>query len=70
SLRLELAGTGGTDAAFGVTNSGYNTGIAVREGAGYDFSVWARTDAPGGTPLTVRLTDAGGAALAEPLRLG
>ncbi|AUS81971.1 alpha-N-arabinofuranosidase [Actinoalloteichus sp. AHMU CJ021] len=68
-LRLELAGAGGADAAFGVTNSGYNTGIAVREDAGYDFSVWARTDAPGGTPLTVRLTDAGGAALAEPLRL-
>ncbi|MFF8842313.1 alpha-L-arabinofuranosidase C-terminal domain-containing protein [Streptomyces sp. NPDC015127] len=41
-----------------VTNSGYNTGIAVEKGRRYDFSVWARAD--GATPLTVTLHDAGG----------
>ncbi|OIJ86899.1 hypothetical protein BIV25_40490 [Streptomyces sp. MUSC 14] len=35
-----------------------NTGIAVRDGATYDFSVWARAGT--GTALTVRLQDAGG----------
>ncbi|MFG2355355.1 alpha-L-arabinofuranosidase C-terminal domain-containing protein [Streptomyces sp. NPDC048521] len=45
-------------AGSAVTNSGYNTGVAVRDGARYDFSVWARAEA--GTTLTVTLQDAGG----------
>lgn len=45
-------------AGSSVTNSGYNTGIAVQDGEKYDFSVWARADA--GTTLTVSLQDAGG----------
>ncbi|MEU0598274.1 alpha-L-arabinofuranosidase C-terminal domain-containing protein [Streptomyces sp. NPDC006393] len=45
-------------AGSSVTNSGYNTGIAVQEGEKYDFSVWARADA--GTTLTVTLQDSGG----------
>ncbi|KOV65781.1 alpha-L-arabinofuranosidase C-terminal domain-containing protein [Streptomyces sp. MMG1121] len=45
-------------AGSAVTNSGYNTGIAVTDGVKYDFSVWARADA--GTTLTVSLQDAGG----------
>ncbi|MGK5739314.1 alpha-L-arabinofuranosidase C-terminal domain-containing protein [Micromonospora sp. URMC 103] len=58
---------GGT---YGVLNSGYNTGIALQAGKTYDFSVWARTDATGGTPLTVTLRDqAGATTYAEPLRL-
>lgn len=43
-----------------VTNSGYNTGIAVRKGERYDFSVWARTDGAGRAPLTLTLHDASG----------
>jgi alpha-L-arabinofuranosidase len=62
-LRVSLDGP---DAGVRLTNSGYNTGIAVRAGQRYDFSVWARTDRTGGTPLTVSLDDASGA-LAEPL---
>ncbi|WP_225098233.1 alpha-L-arabinofuranosidase C-terminal domain-containing protein [Streptomyces sp. CoH27] len=46
-------------AGSSVTNSGYNTGVAVQDGKTYDFSVWARADA--GTTLTVSLQDAGGA---------
>ncbi|MFI2201228.1 alpha-L-arabinofuranosidase C-terminal domain-containing protein [Streptomyces sp. NPDC020192] len=45
-------------AGSSVTNSGYNTGIALEDGKKYDFSVWARADA--GTTLTVSLQDAGG----------
>jgi len=63
-LRLDLANpAGGT---YGVTNSGFNTGLPVKAGERYDLSLWARTDATGGTPLTVTLTDASGA-LAQPL---
>ncbi|MGY3519622.1 alpha-L-arabinofuranosidase C-terminal domain-containing protein [Micromonospora sp. PTRAS2] len=65
-LRLDLANTG--DGRYGVTNAGYNTGIALRAGGAYDFSVWARTDAAAGTPLTVTLHDAAGRPLAAPLR--
>ena len=55
-LRLALANpTGGT---FGVSNAGYNTGVRLEAGKTYDFSVWARTDSPAGTPLTVTLRDA------------
>ncbi|MFF9896278.1 alpha-L-arabinofuranosidase C-terminal domain-containing protein [Streptomyces longispororuber] len=44
-----------------VTNSGYGTGIAVREGERYDFSVWARAGEGSGAPLTVTLRDSSGA---------
>ena len=63
-LRLDLTGSG-----FGVANAGYNTGIPLTRGDKYDFAVWARTSTPTGTPLTVRLTDAGGAVLARPTTL-
>ncbi|MDK1476883.1 alpha-L-arabinofuranosidase C-terminal domain-containing protein [Streptomyces sp. 549] len=43
-----------------VTNSGYNTGIAVEEGKRYDFSVWARADEASAAPLTVTLHDSSG----------
>ncbi|MGW7054361.1 alpha-L-arabinofuranosidase C-terminal domain-containing protein [Streptomyces sp. NPDC054887] len=71
-LRLDLSGNGGGGAAFGVANTGYNEGIAVRAGKKYDFSVWARTDRPGsGTPLGVELRagDGGATPLAKPLRI-
>lgn len=42
-----------------LTNSGYNTGLSLRAGETYDFSVWARADTR--TDLTVTLKDAGGA---------
>ncbi|MEU6589009.1 alpha-L-arabinofuranosidase C-terminal domain-containing protein [Streptomyces sp. NPDC046881] len=45
-------------AGSSVTNAGYNTGIAVRDGKAYDFSVWARAEA--GSALTVTLQDSGG----------
>ncbi|MEU2588466.1 alpha-L-arabinofuranosidase C-terminal domain-containing protein [Streptomyces avermitilis] len=41
-----------------VTNSGYNTGIAVESGKVYDFSVWARADRA--DALGVTLHDADG----------
>ncbi|MHB9862968.1 alpha-L-arabinofuranosidase C-terminal domain-containing protein [Streptomyces sp. YIM S03343] len=41
-----------------VTNTGYNTGIAVEQGKTYDFSVWAR--ATDGAALTVSLQDTDG----------
>jgi alpha-L-arabinofuranosidase len=53
----------------GVINAGYNSGIRVEQGKAYDFSVWARTDAASGTPLTAALTDPAGRDLAQPLRL-
>ncbi|MDQ1039850.1 alpha-L-arabinofuranosidase [Streptomyces sp. V3I8] len=46
------------DGGSSVTNSGYNTGIAVEEGKVYDFSVWARADTA--SALTVTLRDADG----------
>jgi alpha-L-arabinofuranosidase len=53
--------------ASGVTNSGYNSGIALAAGRPYDFSIWARTDSPAGTDLSVTLHDTAGAELAKPL---
>ncbi|MFJ4327253.1 alpha-L-arabinofuranosidase C-terminal domain-containing protein [Streptomyces tricolor] len=53
-------------AGSSVTNAGYNTGVAVRDGEKYDFSVWARAEA--GSTLTVTLQDAGGA-LADARRI-
>ncbi|WP_237047824.1 alpha-L-arabinofuranosidase C-terminal domain-containing protein [Lentzea guizhouensis] len=52
----------------GIINSGYNSGIAVREGQRYDFSVWARTD-QASTPLTATVTDPAGTALGDPVRV-
>jgi alpha-L-arabinofuranosidase len=66
-LRLDL--TNPRHGRYGVTNSGYNSGVALRAGAAYDFSVWARSDAPSGTPLSVSLRDPAGALLAAPARL-
>ncbi|MBE1491578.1 alpha-L-arabinofuranosidase C-terminal domain-containing protein [Plantactinospora soyae] len=65
-LRLNLPAGGG---GYGVINAGYNSGIRVERQRDYDFSVWARTDATAGTPLTVRITDPAGTALATPLRI-
>ena len=56
-LRVTLANKG-DDASFGVTNSSYNTGIALRSRERYDFAVWARTDSSEGTGLSVQLRDA------------
>jgi alpha-L-arabinofuranosidase len=61
-LRLRLANPAG--GVFGVTNESFNGGVAVRKGELYDFSVWARTDAAGGTPLTISLHTTDGTVLA------
>ncbi|WP_337061359.1 alpha-L-arabinofuranosidase C-terminal domain-containing protein [Kineococcus sp. G2] len=66
-LELDLANPGG--GWYGVTNSGFNEGVALQAGARYDFSVWARADAPAGTPLSVTLRGTGGELLADPLSL-
>ncbi|MER7108541.1 alpha-L-arabinofuranosidase C-terminal domain-containing protein [Streptomyces sp. NPDC000229] len=66
-LRLGLTGAAGPAARFGVVNSGYGAGMALREGARYDFSVWARTDSGAGTRLTAELRAADGTALSAPL---
>jgi alpha-L-arabinofuranosidase len=68
-LRLQADAHGDPQARFGVANTGYNTGIAVEEGARYAFSAWARTDQEAGTPLTATLRDPSGKALAKPLEL-
>ncbi|WP_112267089.1 alpha-L-arabinofuranosidase C-terminal domain-containing protein [Lentzea terrae] len=52
----------------GVINSGYNTGIAIKEGQRYDFSVWARTD-QAATPLTATITDPAGHPLGDPVQV-
>ncbi|GGP94950.1 alpha-L-arabinofuranosidase C-terminal domain-containing protein [Streptomyces roseolilacinus] len=66
-LRLDLSGHGAPGSGYGVVNSGHGSGVAVRAGARYDFSVWARTDQRRGTRLTARLRDADGAPLSAPL---
>ena len=67
---LKVALTNAGAGTYGVLNSGYNTGIAIEAGKTYDFSVWARSDAAGGTPLTVALRDqAGTTTYAAPVRL-
>lgn len=48
------------DGGSSVTNSGYNTGIAVAKGKRYDFSVWARAGGTEHAPLTLALRDASG----------
>ncbi|MEV7090757.1 alpha-L-arabinofuranosidase C-terminal domain-containing protein [Streptomyces sp. NPDC093085] len=65
-LRLDPDGSA---AGTGVVNSGYGGGIPVTAGARYDVSVWARTDRPQGTPLTLALRTADGTALAPALRV-
>ncbi|MGW0562454.1 alpha-L-arabinofuranosidase C-terminal domain-containing protein [Streptomyces sp. NPDC003016] len=67
-LRLDLNGDGDGGDRFGIANSGYNAGIAVQAGKKYDFSVWARTDRAGGTPLSIELRD-GSTLVAKPLRI-
>ncbi|MCG8926339.1 alpha-L-arabinofuranosidase C-terminal domain-containing protein [Lentzea sp. CC55] len=52
----------------GVINSGYNSGIAMRSGQRYDFSVWARTD-QASTPLTAAITDPAGTPLGDPVEI-
>ncbi|WP_299034234.1 alpha-L-arabinofuranosidase C-terminal domain-containing protein [uncultured Pseudokineococcus sp.] len=66
-LQLDLGeGRGQT----GVRNEGFTEGMPVVKGERYTFSVWARTDAAGGTPLTVTLRSASGlTALSKPLHL-
>ncbi|AGZ43306.1 putative alpha-L-arabinofuranosidase [Actinoplanes friuliensis DSM 7358] len=66
-LKLDLDNPAG--GRFGVTNDGWNTGFAVERGKTYDFSVWARSDAAGGTPISVVAADAGGEAWAKPSAL-
>ncbi|MES9810711.1 alpha-L-arabinofuranosidase C-terminal domain-containing protein [Streptomyces cinereoruber] len=66
-LRLNLAGTGGGAGRFGITNSGYGAGMSLKDGARYDFSVWARTDNPTGTRLTTELRTADGGVLSAPV---
>ncbi|HWM06663.1 MAG TPA: alpha-L-arabinofuranosidase C-terminal domain-containing protein, partial [Actinophytocola sp.] len=56
-----------TGAGTTVVNAGYNSGIALEDGASYDFSVWANGATAGN--LTAMLTDAGGAALSEPVTI-
>ncbi|GGN07847.1 alpha-N-arabinofuranosidase [Lentzea pudingi] len=51
----------------GVINSGYNSGIAVRSGQRYDFSVWARADQA--AQLTATITDPAGTALGDPVEV-
>jgi alpha-L-arabinofuranosidase len=66
---LEVGLTNPGQGWYGVRNSGYNTGVALRAGATYDFSVWARSDASSGTPLSVSLRDPAGVLLAAPARI-
>lgn len=47
-----------SDGSTGVSNSSYNEGVAVADGASYDASVWART--PVAQDLTVRVVSADG----------
>ncbi|WP_228975891.1 alpha-L-arabinofuranosidase C-terminal domain-containing protein [Streptomyces sp. DH12] len=67
--RLDLSGGGAPGAGYGLVNAGHGAGVALRAGARYDFSVWARTDQRRGTRLTARLQDAAGAPLSAPLAL-
>ena len=46
-LRLDVTG----DGTAGVSNAGFNRGLALREGRRYDLSLWARRDVA--APLTV-----------------
>ncbi|MFI2103878.1 alpha-L-arabinofuranosidase C-terminal domain-containing protein [Isoptericola sp. NPDC019693] len=48
-----------SDGSTGVANSSYNEGVALEEGASYDFSVWARSDVA--QDVTATLVSADGA---------
>jgi alpha-L-arabinofuranosidase len=56
-----------TIAGTTIVNAGFNSGMAFEAGTTYDFSVWA--DGPAGGGLTAMLTDAGGAALSDPVTI-
>ncbi|SDO90132.1 Carbohydrate binding domain-containing protein [Actinopolyspora xinjiangensis] len=56
-------------AAYGVTNAGYHSGMSLERGEKYDFSIWARSDQPGGTPLTVTATDGSGSPVGRTMRI-
>ena len=66
---LQLGLTSPDGGWYGVTNSGYGSGIALKAGQAYDFSTWVRTDAPAGTPISVTLRSSTGTLLADPLGL-
>ena len=65
-LQLDLASASGS---YGVVNAGFHEGVALTAGASYEFSVWARTTAAGGTPLTIEVRDAAGAVTSMPLQI-
>ncbi|MCK9792435.1 carbohydrate binding domain-containing protein [Isoptericola sp. 4D.3] len=48
-----------SDGTTGVSNSSYNEGVALADGASYDFSVWARSDVA--QDVTATLVSADGA---------
>ncbi len=66
-LKLDLTSPAG--GSFGIQNAGYNNGVAAAESAAYDFSIFARTTAPAGTPLSVSLRTAGGDPVSDTLNL-
>ena len=66
---LELTLDNPQGGRYGVSNAGYDEGVALQAGQRYDFSVWARTDAAAGTPLSVALRGTDGELLADPLTL-
>ena len=53
--------------AAALTNTGFNTGLAVARSEHYNFSVWARADAA--ASLEIALQTADGTALSAPLRV-
>ncbi|GAB1823406.1 alpha-L-arabinofuranosidase C-terminal domain-containing protein [Herbidospora sp. RD11066] len=57
-LRLDVTGTG----TAGVSNAGFNRGLAVKEGERYELSLWARRATGGALAVTV---ENGGAVLGE-----
>lgn len=59
-LVLEIADTG---ERAGIKNLGYNSGIAVKEGADYNFSCYARTDKP--CTVIISIDDAYGKPITE-----
>jgi alpha-L-arabinofuranosidase len=66
-LKVDL--TSPANGWYGVTNSGYNTGVALEAGQRYHFSVWARSDSASGTPLSVSLRDPSGKLLSDAERI-
>jgi alpha-L-arabinofuranosidase len=58
-----------TSAGTTIVNAGYNSGMAFEAGASYEFSVWANSASDDAT-ISATLTDAGGAALSDPVTIG